>query len=138
MNSAYEILKTGHSTKREREEFWRHVIEEQKSGGISILKFCQRHQIPFATFKYMKYVVKAKVAKDICGTNESINNTGKKASFVPVHIVEGIADNILVTDIAKDAKIKIIFKNKHIIEFLPPITEGMLFSIIKQISQLPC
>jgi hypothetical protein len=122
-------------TKKERETFWKRVIEEQKVSGIPMEKFCQKHQIPFYSFRNQKYRLTLKekqraFAKSEGNGSDAIEGNG----FVQVQIAEAKPSELPPQDI-QYAQIKIIFSNPHIIELSLPATADILSAIITQVAK---
>lgn len=137
MENLYQIPRKGSSTKEERELFWRQVLEEQKKSGLSGSKFCQQHHLSFSTFKNRKYRLQELDAEDSCdesAKDKDHEENHAKPHFVPLHI---ISDNQATED-TKFSKIKIIFRNGHVIEFSIQKMGNALHEIIAEVSRLPC
>jgi len=135
MEKTYEIPRKGKSTKKEREYFWNQVVEDQRTSGMSIKKFCQHYQIPFTALKYRRYRVKPN-AKSLDSSNGE--NDGKKDDGPPRFISVQLNSKNIITPLNDcEMPIKIFFRNGHYVEIA--LAKGNeLSKIISLVSRLSC
>jgi len=135
MEKTYEIPQKGHSTKKEREIFWRGIIEDQRASGMSIKKFCQHYHIPFAALKYRRYRVKPN-AKSLDFSNREDCGSKDEGTlrFMPVQLN---SKNIVTPLNDCEMPIKIFFRNGHYVE-IASAKGNELSKIISLVSRLSC
>lgn len=137
MENLYQLPTKGCSTKKERDLFWHRVIANQKTSGLTMVKFCQQHQISVSAFKKRKYKLQEKEIKNFCNKADS-NIKAKGANFIPVNIIDAIASNNPPITESAQIQIKICLKNGYVLEILLPAKEDLLLGIIMQVSRLSC
>ena len=132
MESLYQIPSESCSN-LERRAFWDKVIIDQSTSGLSLVKFCQLHQLKFTTFRSYKYK-KTKAA--ICHSDNKDKSTNR---FVPLQIAADVSVNKYLKDEAVDNKvteIKVTLKNGHKLILPLAISETSLLLIIKMVAEL--
>jgi hypothetical protein len=138
MQTTYQIPSES-CTNQERRDFWAKVVIDQKTSGLSLVKFCQLHGLKFTTFK--GYLYPRRSTKIHRSTNKSdqlksIRKTKDVAKFIPIvtNVTNKQPKNKTIDNEVKE--IKFIFKNDHKLVLSPPITEAYLLSIIKIVTEL--
>jgi len=63
---------------RKTREQWSELIEQQHRSGLTILEFCQKHDVGFASFGKWK--------KRLCSDSAQTPHSGKKTAFTPVSV----------------------------------------------------
>lgn len=63
---------------RKTQEQWSELIDQQQQSGLTILQFCQEHDIGFASFGKWK--------KRLCADSTQSTHAAKKADFTPVSV----------------------------------------------------
>lgn len=63
---------------RKTREQWSELIEQQQQSELTILEFCQKHDVGFASFGKWK--------KRLCSDSAQTPHSGKKADFMPVSV----------------------------------------------------
>jgi hypothetical protein len=134
MESLYQIPSESCSN-LERRAFWDKIIIDQSTSGLSLVKFCQLHQLKFTTFRSYKYK-KTKAKAAICRSDNKDKST---ARFVPLQIAADVSVNKYPKDEAVDNKvteIKVTLKNGHKLILPLAISETSLLLIIKMVAEL--
>jgi hypothetical protein len=63
---------------RKTREQWSELIEQQQQSELTILEFCHKHDVGFASF--------GKWRKRLCSNSAQTAHSGKKAAFTPLSV----------------------------------------------------
>ena len=74
---------------REKEEFWRLVVDEQQRSGLSAREFCEREGLSAPSFYNWKRELRKRDAEPAPDANRPTNG---QRQFVPVEVVEQVGD----------------------------------------------
>lgn len=128
-------------TNQERRDFWAQVIIDQKTSGLSLVKFCQLHGLKFSTFKGYLYPKRNTRTRRSTNNNDRLNSTRKDkdtAKFIPLQIATDVTNRYPKNETVDHiiTAITIIFKNDHKLILSPPFTATHLLSMIKIVAAL--